>query len=89
MVEIGRPPGRGRMAGGTIASILSIMLIIVPMAGVAVCSRSPINIINMAICTRHLTVLAGQREGSQVVIESSRRPTRGGMAGGTGGAKPG
>jgi hypothetical protein len=81
MIESGRGPTRGRMTGSTIRAILTVVMIILGMAGITI-SRGPlVNIVDMATRTGHLGVFASQFEGRQVVIKSCGQPAAGRMAG--------
>jgi hypothetical protein len=77
MVEVGRFPGAGRVAGTAIGAILAVVVILLGMTGVTI-GRSPlVNAIDMATGTICLGVCSGQFEGGGIMVESSRKPAIG------------
>src|SRR5689334_977642 len=74
MVEIRVMPIGGVMAGGTICTVLTVMFIILLVAGDTIHRRTLELVVHMAGLTSHVCVLAFQFERSQIVVESGRRP---------------
>ena len=68
------------MAGGTVAPILAVMLIVLLVAGIAICRGANENLIDMAGFAGRLRMLAFQLESRQVVVELRRRPALDRMA---------
>ena len=79
MIEIGIMPIGRIVAGSTVRAILTVVLIIPLMAGVAVHGRAFVLPVHMAGFTSHLGVLAFQFERCQIVIELCRGPAIGGV----------
>ena len=64
VVEVGRLPGTGVVARTTICAVLSVVIIILGVTGVAIGGSSLEHIIGMAGSTSHLDVCSGQFESS-------------------------
>ena len=62
------------MAGGTIRPVLTVMFIILLVAGSTIHRRALELVVHMAGLTGHVCVLALQFERGQIVVESGRRP---------------
>ena len=80
MVKRGRFPGRAGMAAGAALAKSTVMAI--TMAGGTVGRRTLENVVDMAPGAGCTDMCAGQLEGRDIVVERSRFPGRGGMAGG-------
>jgi hypothetical protein len=63
MVEIGWLPGTGVVARATIRAVLSVVIILLGVTGVAIGGSSLEHIIRMTGSTSHLGMCAGQFEG--------------------------
>lgn len=80
MVECGRRPCLSGMTGGAGRSQYTLVDIILGMTGIAF-RRCPLKqLIDMAIGAWDKSMLAGQLENRQIMIESRRGPISGGMA---------
>jgi len=84
MVERGRGPARGGMtattAGGTKLSVVRIILL---MAGITASGSILEEIVNMATCARHIDMFACQFERCEIMVIGGRSPAGGGMTGTT------
>ena len=80
MIKRGRLPGRGGMAGGAVLAKSTVMVI--TMAGGTIRRGTFEDIVGMAPGAGCTDMCAGQLEGRDIVVERSRFPGRGGMAGG-------
>jgi hypothetical protein len=80
VIKIGRLPGCGCMADQAICAQLTLMFVILFVAGIAVGRSAFVYVINMATGTNFLDVFTRQLEGSQVVVESCRQPAFRGVA---------
>ena len=67
------------MAGGTIRAILTVMLIILLVAGDTIHGRALELVVHMTGLASYICVFAFQFKGGQVVVEPGRRPAIGGM----------
>lgn len=74
-------PGCGSVAGCTASPILSAVVIVLGMAGVAILGCASKDVVDMTLGACGVDVFAGQREGGQVVIKGGRLPCGGGVAG--------
>ncbi len=81
VVESGRLPRRGGMAGAAAVAERAAMGIILRMAGVAVSRRALEVPIAMAAAAGHTCMGAGQREAGGIVVEGGRLPRGGAVAG--------
>ena len=63
------------------------MRVIDRMAGVAICGRALVNLVDMATLTGRSNVFACQFESCQIVVHGGRSPAGGSVAGTTSGAK--
>ena len=81
VVEGGAIPTRGGMAGRTVRAKLTVMLIILLMAGITIGGRTFEDIIDMALLAFHIRVLAFQLESGKVMVEGGLLPIGRGMAG--------
>lgn len=80
VIEFGVLPTGRVMTGRAIRAVLSIMLILLPVAGIAVCWRPLEQVVDMAVVTGCLPVFAFKLEAGQVVIEPCRGPAFCGVA---------
>jgi len=83
MVEGGRFPSGGGVAGPTVRTELPSMRVAIFVAGIAVNGSALVNIIGMATCTGGRGVFAGQFEVGHIMVEGGRFPGGGGVAGTT------
>ena len=67
------------MAGGTIRAILTVMLVILLVAGDTIHGRALELVVHMTGLASYICVFAFQFKGGQVVVEPGRRPAIGGM----------
>ena len=74
MVEVRVMPIRRVMAGGTIRAILTVMLIILLVAGDTIHGRALELVVHMTGLTSYICVFAFQFKGGQVVVEPGRGP---------------
>ena len=75
MVKVRLVPIGGVMTRSTICAILTVMFIILLVAGIAVQRRALVLTVHMAGFASHFRVFALQLERSQVVIELCGRPS--------------
>lgn len=87
VIEIDIIPTAWVMAQGTVGTVLSVMFIILFVAGKTVCGGIFIDAVLVACFTGSFGVLAFQFETREVVVELCGSPGIGGMTGGAIGAK--
>ena len=88
VIEIDIIPTAWVMTQRTVGAVLSIMFIILFVAGITVCGGVFIDAVLVACLTRSFGMLAFQLEAREVVVELCGSPGIGGMTGGAIGAKP-
>jgi len=81
MIEGSRFPTAGRMAGGTVRTEPAIVIVILPVAGIAVGASTLKDIVDMTVLTGDGVVFAGQFESEQIVIDSGWQPASGSVTG--------
>lgn len=86
MVETGRGPASGVVAGTTTGAKAALVDIFRRMAGIAVSGWTKENMGDMTILADNFDVLAIQFEDGQIVVEGGRCPAVWGVAGPTIGA---
>jgi hypothetical protein len=79
VIECGRQPGDGIVAGAAIRAELLFVRIILGVTRIAISWRALENVIDMATGASHAGMCAGQLEARQIVIEGGRLPAAGGM----------
>ncbi len=80
VVDGGRQPTRRRMAGAAIRTKLSIVLVILGMAGVTTGRCAFEDVVDVASLAGDRDMFTFQFEGEQVVVDGGRQPTRRCMA---------
>ena len=83
VVETCIAPAFGIMAGRTICPEATPMIVVIRMAGIAICRRPLINSVCVAGITRQAIMSPGQREACIVMVEGCTAPTIGGMTSAT------
>jgi len=81
VVKTGIPPAFCIMASCTVCAEATTMVIIVGMAGIAICRRALVDTVGMTRGTGQVIVSRGQRESCVVMVEARPTPATGGMAG--------
>jgi hypothetical protein len=83
VVEVGRFPGAGGMAGATTCAKLTLVGIARSMTCNTIAGCAFEYSIHVTTQTGHINMLPCQLESGQIVVENGRFPTGGGMAGAT------
>jgi hypothetical protein len=81
VIESGWDPGIGGMTGTAICPVISVVIIIIFMTGIAITGCACIYVVGMATATGNRCMRAGQFKGGKVVVESGRSPCAGGVTG--------
>lgn len=74
VVEGGVLPTGRVVTGGAVRAKLTVMLVILTVAGVAIAGRAFVHIVQVALLTAHIRMFPFEFERRQVVVEFGRRP---------------
>ena len=75
MIEGGICPTTRIMASAAIRTELTVMMIVLFMAGITILRRALEDAIHMAACASHIDMCAGQLEGCQIMVKCDILPT--------------
>lgn len=85
-VVLGREPGSGGMASGTVGAKQPDVIARLAVAGKAVLGGTAEHVVRMTLGARHRNMRAGKRESAESVVKRGRLPAVSRVAGGTSGA---